>query len=331
MTSVGTRERVDLILVRDLPLAPTAILAARRLRVPVVLDMAENYPAMIRDLWTTGSTRPGDFLIRNPKAVEAVERWTLARVSHVLVVVEESRDRIAALGVPTDRISVVGNTPSLARLNLGAERNPPQTEDPANGTSPLHLVYVGLLEHARGVASAIEAIAICRDRGVPVRFTVVGDGRARADFSALVQRLSLTESEVQMRGFLPYDEALRVVGSADVGIIPHLANESWNTTIPNKLFDYMAAGLAVLTSDAVPARRVVEETGCGTSFASGNPYALAKALEGLWRSGSSRTYGLRGRQAIRSRFNWEEDRSRLLDALTRVTRTSRSRPSNPGT
>src|SRR6476620_1585165 len=38
--------RAELLMVRDLPLAPTAIAVGRLLRIPVVLDMAENYPAM---------------------------------------------------------------------------------------------------------------------------------------------------------------------------------------------------------------------------------------------------------------------------------------------
>jgi glycosyltransferase involved in cell wall biosynthesis len=178
MTSVGRRQQVDLILVRDLPLAPTAIYAARRLGVPVALDMAENYPAMMRDLWTTGATRFGDALVRNPRAVEAVERWTLRRIDHTLVVVEESRDRLVALGVPPDRITVVSNTPSLQRL----DRLDPPTRQPAGDGGRLELVYLGLLETARGVGAAIEAVALCRARGIPVTFSIIGDGRARASF-----------------------------------------------------------------------------------------------------------------------------------------------------
>lgn len=307
--AVAREERCEAVLVRDLPLAPTAIFVAGVLGLPVVLDMAENYPAMIRDLWTTGSTRPGDALVRNPRAVEAIERWTLARVDHVLVVVEESGERLVReLGVPPGRITVVGNTPSLARLD--------DTAEPGDGTAaagePLRLVYLGLLEHARGVGTAIEAVARCRDRGVPVRFEVIGDGRARADFTALKERLGLGDEVVRLRGFVPYAEALRIVARSEAGIIPHLANESWNTTIPNKLFDYMAAGLCVITSDARPARRVVEDEGVGLAFRSGDAGSLADVLERLWRSGDAARLGRRGRAAIRERYHWERDAERLL-------------------
>jgi glycosyltransferase involved in cell wall biosynthesis len=306
--SVGRRVQAERILVRDLPLAPTAIAAGRLLGVPVVLDMAENYPAMIHDLWTTGSTRFGDVIVRNPKAVEAVERWTMARVDHTLVVVEESRDRLVRdLGVNAERITVVGNTPSLDRLDASPER----PADPGATARPLQLVYLGLLEQARGVGTAIDAVATCRDRGVPVAFTVIGDGRARGDFEAQRRRLGLDEGQVRLLGFLPYAEALRNVAMADAGIIPHLANDSWNTTVPNKLFDYMAAGLCVITSDARPAKRIVEEERAGFAFTSGDAASLAGVLERVWRDGTARELGRNGRAAIRARHHWERDAARL--------------------
>src|SRR6476659_2304991 len=107
----------DLILVRDLPLAPTAIAVGKLLGVPVVMDMAENYPAMMRSLYDNRVHRPWDFLVRNPRAASAVERWVLRHIDHVVVVVQESRDRLVELGYPRDRITVVSNTPPLARLD----------------------------------------------------------------------------------------------------------------------------------------------------------------------------------------------------------------------
>lgn len=320
MLSVGRAERCDVVLVRDLPLAPTAIATARILGVPVVLDMAENYPAMIHDLWTTGSTRFGDGIVRNPRAVEAVERWTMNRVDHTLVVVDESRDRLVRdLGVPVERITVVSNTPSLERLAEAPER-PMRPRSPGQ---PLELVYLGLLEHARGVGTAIEAVAKCRERGVTVRFTVIGDGRAKDDFLALRARLGLAEEQVRLLGFIPYAEALRHFAAADVGIIPHFANESWNTTIPNKLFDYMAAGLCVITSDAKPAQRIVEEERAGHAFPSGDTEALAGVLARLVNEGNAAELGGNGRAAVRARHHWELDAARLEHVFEDLRRVAR--------
>jgi glycosyltransferase involved in cell wall biosynthesis len=164
--------RADVILVRDLPLAPSAIFAGRLLGIPVVLDMAENYPAMLRGRVQLGVHGRADGLLRNATAAAAVERWVLARIDHVLVVIEESRDRLRALGVEDDRVTVVSNTPSLSRL----EELAPKEHD---ANESLELIYLGLLEAPRGIGVMLEALALSRQAGVSARLTVLGDGRER--------------------------------------------------------------------------------------------------------------------------------------------------------
>jgi glycosyltransferase involved in cell wall biosynthesis len=303
--------RADMLMVRDLPLAPTAILAARLLRIPVVLDMAENYPAMMRSLWDVGVHRRTDFLVRNPAVVAAVERWVLARVDHTLVVVEESRDRLHALGVAADRITVVSNTPSLSRLR---ELTPKRHTD----AERLELIYLGLLEAPRGIAVLLDAIARVREAGINLRLTVLGDGRERRNFEERARSLSLDTETVRFLGRVPYGEAVRFLQTAAVGVVPHSANESWNTTIPNKLFDYMAGGLAVLTSNAKPAARVVEESEAGLVFRDRDVSDCAAAIQRLADPEFRARCGTAGRRAVTERFHWELDAARMHAAIARV-------------
>lgn len=301
----------DVILVRDLPLTPTAIWVGRRLGIPVIHDMAENYGAMIRDLWLTGTTSFGDFLIRNPAIVERVEKWCLKRLDGVIVVVEESKGRLLQLGVPAELITIVGNTPPAKRAT-----EPPGSE--RRGRDALHAVYLGLMERARGISEVIQAVALCRSRGVPVRLTLIGDGRNLADFQVEAGEAGLTEEIVRFRGFVPNEEALQIVAEADVGLIPHHVNESWNTTIPNKLFDYMAAGVVVVASDARPVERVVGETACGKIFPDRDVERLAEVLTELQMDGDRSRYGRAGQEAIQTSYNWERDRTRLVRAVEAV-------------
>lgn len=301
------RVRADVVLVRDLPLAPTAITVAGALGVPVVLDMAENYPAMMQSLYDNRVQRPWDALVRNPRAVRAIERWVLRHVDHVLVVVEESRDRLVTLGLPAERITLVGNTPPLERVET--------TVAHAHVRGPLHLNYLGLLEAPRGLGVVIDAMGSCRARGLPVRLTVIGAGRERTRFERQARDLGLDDSTIRFTGYLPNADALRLVGEADVGLVPHQATESWNTTIPNKLFDYMAAGLAILTSDARPAARIVRETATGEVYAGTDPGALVAAIERLLDPALRTVCGDHGRHAVATQYNWEADTVRLLAAL----------------
>jgi glycosyltransferase involved in cell wall biosynthesis len=323
--ATGRRTAAEIIIVRDLPLAPTALAVARTLGVPVILDMAENYPAMIRDIWLGGRQGRLDYLVRNPAVVTLVERWTVPAVDHVLVVVEESGERLVAMGVDSSRISVVSNTPWPSRIP-----NESTVADVGDG-GPLRLVYLGLLEVPRGLEAVLKAMAILRDRGFSACVDIVGGGMDERLFRSLSVDLGLGEDAVRFHGFLPYEEALNIVARSHVGLVPHLAVESCNTTVPNKLFDYMSHGLPVITSDMKPAARIVRESRSGAVFRSDDAEDLAESVQALGDPARRREFGQNGRAAILSRYNWKHDETRLLDAIERtVARHRRGHKQHPG-
>lgn len=308
MVEVGKSIGADVVLVRDLPLAPTALAAARRLGVPVVLDMAENYPAMIRDIWLGGRQGPLDIVLRNPSLVSVVERRTLPAMDHVIVVVEESGARIETLGVDPDRITVVSNTPLESRI----PEHPVNVDD---STDTLRMVYLGLLEKPRGIETVLDGVALLRDRGVDVFVDIIGGGMDETLFHESAARQGLGSDIVHFHGMLPYDEALSFFHRTDVGLVPHFAVESCSTTIPNKLFDYMSYGLPVITSDMPPAERIVNEIGSGAVFRSEDAVDFARAVETLTDDEHRRRCGRNGREAIVSRYNWTQDAARLVESL----------------
>ena len=308
--NVARRERADLLLVRDLPLAPAVIVIGRMLGIPVVMDMAENYPAMMASIFDTGVSKPMDRVIRHPSVVGLVERWVIARVDRILVVVDESAERLGKLGVPSERITLVSNTPPLSRL---AERRPATRE-----SIPLKLVYLGLLEEPRGLSVLLRAVSLCQHAGVRVQVTIIGDGRERLKLERQARELQLDTAVVEFTGYLPNREALQLVEEADVGLVPHLATDSWNSTIPNKLFDYMAAGLPILTSDARPAARVVRETRTGIVYAHDDPAALAQAIMEITPYAVRNALSENGPTAVMEQYNWGNDAGRLVAAVEAV-------------
>lgn len=310
----------DVIVCRDIPLAPTSIWVGRQLGIPVVLDMAENYPAMIHDIWENGRQRWSDIIVRNPRAVSRVEKWTLDRVDHVIVVVEESRDRLVGLGVPPDHITVVSNTPSVGKI-----RNRVSAEDRVTG-DPIELIYLGLLEAPRGIAVLIDAVGMCRAANMNVKLTLIGDGRERQDFERQAREIDPDGQVIRFLGYRPNNEALDLLHRAHIGVIPHHAHESWNTTIPNKLFDYMAAGLAVIGSDARPVKRVIEESGCGLVFRDRDTASLASVIQRLGDDELRAQCGKAGQLAISEKFNWDADTRRLLHAIHGAGHIHHERP-----
>jgi glycosyltransferase involved in cell wall biosynthesis len=271
--------------------------------------MAENYPAMIRSCRAAGEAGRMDWLVRNPAVVSKVERWVVHRADHILVVVEESRDRLVRMGVPAERITIVSNTPTRSRL----EQFPHRSHETSEGE--VRVVYLGMLDaESRGVGTLLDALALCRERGVQVRATLMGDGKHREVLVGRAHALQLGD-RVRFTGRVENQDALRALADHDVGIVPHHVDEHSSTTIPNKVFDYMAAGLACVVSDAPPLARVVRQTASGEVFRDRDAADLARVLESLCDASRRASFGAAGRAAIASQYHWEADESRLLGVL----------------
>ncbi|HEX4684547.1 MAG TPA: glycosyltransferase family 4 protein [Gemmatimonadaceae bacterium] len=314
--------RPDVIIARDLPLCPTAIHVGRRTGVPVIHDMAEHYPAMIREIFEVRRHRLLDYVVRNPWVVDRVERYCVRHVDRVLVVIEEMRERLIAMGVPTWRIDLVSNTPPVARA-----ANVPRALADGQGVTagsaverrPLRLVYLGIMEIPRGIDDLIDAAAKLKEAGRPVHIDLVGTGRDISLFERRAAALGVLGTSVVFHGHVASQEgAFRIIAQADIGILPHRRCTHWDHTIPNKLFDYMAAGLPVVTSDARPFARIVRETRCGEVFRSRDSTDLARAISVLADPALRARYGENGRHAVLDRYHWEHDSIELLNSVERA-------------
>ncbi len=314
VSRVARQGRLDLLLVRDLPLAITGIYAARSLKIPVVLDMAENYPAMLRDMWRLAPFRPSNVFVRNPRIAEWVERYVLARVDHTLAVVEESASRLVRLGIDPSNISVVSNTPPRERAENF--NHLPRPADLPEG-DPI-IVYLGNLDPGRGVDTLIASIPQVLRRAPRARLLVIGTGSQLDALKSQVYALEVQDA-VAFLGWIPYRLTQSYLAHCDICVIPHDSTESNNTTISNKIFDYMAAGKPIVVSDSPPSARIVRSVGCGLVFPSRDPSALAEKIGQLDNSSNRLEIGKRGRDAVRREYNWGRDSQVLIQALTLVS------------
>ena len=312
----------DCIVVRDLPLALTAVWAGRLLGVPVHYDMAEVYPEFLRSLWEFDEMGWIDHLVRNPIAAEWLERRVVHRVKSIFVVSEESRERCRALGVPDQRLVLVGNTPGDVNELVSTH---PVPADIADLEGRPKILFVGTLIGDRGVVLSVEAMpAILRALPDTV-FVVVGDGPERPRIEATVRSLGL-EGSVRLLGWKNHAELAPFYGHADVGLLPFLDGSHVRITFANKLFDYMGAALPVVASDLPPMRRILDETHSGVTFTPGDRDALARVIiELIGDPERRRAMGAGGQQAVLTKYRWSEDEKRLLAAVDDVGAPHRTR------
>lgn len=308
-----TRQLIDMIIVRDLPLMLSGLLVGRLLRIPVIFDMAELYSAMWADL-NAAEGRWSDYVLKNPRVGKALERIAVKHADHTLVVVEEAKSRLIEMGASESKISIVSNTPSLKEF----ERLHRAGQADGRWHGKIVLLYHGHINSARGLETIIQAMPALAAKFDNVMLALIGDGDGLVPFKALSRQLKI-EPHVEFTGWLGFEQIPSLIRAATICVIPHLATEHKQTTIPNKLFDYMACGKPVIVSDAGPLKRIVEEEKSGLVFVSGDEVSFIHAATQLIVNPSlRRTLGENGLAAVKRRYNWEHDTEILKNRIEQL-------------
>jgi glycosyltransferase involved in cell wall biosynthesis len=306
------RFRPDRLLVRDLPLALLVLAVGRLARIPVIADLAEPYPDSLRSQRQFQPRSLVDRVVRNPFLADQVERLVVRGIHRALVVCPEAGWRLERQGLAVGGWTEVGNTVMLDRFVPRGQAMP--EFDGLEGR--FLLLFSGLLAGDRGLDLALQALARLRLTH-PGRFVLVlvGEGPVRRQLEAQVQALGL-DGDVRFTGWIDHERLPDVIARASIGILPFRSCAHINSTLANKLFEYMTLGLPVIASDVPPMLRVLGETGAGLSFRSGDAADLARKIELLAEEPDARERCAdSGRRAAKDTYNWDVDGRRLLAAV----------------
>lgn len=313
INKVTIKQKPDLIIVRDLPMALAAIIIGKIHKIPVILDMAEPYPEMIRLIWKFEPFKFSNILVRNPFLADIIEKLTLKYVDHVFAMVEESKNRLVSKGISPDKISIVSNTPVLKRFEEAKATLPGLL---GNQKGKLILLYVGFINLSRGLDTVLESLSQFIKINNNFFLVLLGTGNAAEHLKTMAKKLKI-ENHIGFEGWVDNKLVPEYIASSDICIVPHHKCGHWDNTIPNKLFDYMAAGKPVLVSDVKPMERVVQETGGGLIYKDYDKESFVSQLAKLQDSELRKKLGQNGAKAVQEFYNWDNDTVRMLNSLKR--------------
>lgn len=203
--------------------------------------------------------------------------------------------------VPDPSVSII-NTPELEVIEQ------PQDLRGELGIAPDApiLIYQGSIQENRGIEPAIDAITLL-PKAVLV---VVGYGYHRPALEADVRARGLT-GRVKFFGPIPNDELLAWTAAADVGMCNIINSSlSYYTSLPNKLFEYIIAGIAVIGSDSPEIGRIVKEEGIGEVADPADPESLAAAARLI--ISDLEKYRAATKMAAK-KYNWAIEEQKLLE------------------
>ncbi len=269
-----------------------AWLLARMKRARLVVEIRDLWPAIFVEL----GVLTNHYLIR---LLERLELAAYAAADRVVVVSDGFRANLIDRGVPGDKVHIIRNGVTLDRFDPGATADPRVRDRLGAQVGDCLVLYLGTHGISHGLRGVVDAAA--RLAGEPVRFTFVGEGSDKSRLQRRVAELAL--DNVTLLPAVPHQEVPALLAAADICLVPLRDVPLFSTFIPSKMFEYLAAGKAVVGAVAGEAAQILRDAGA-VVVPPEDSAALADAIRMLAADPQRRqAMGRRGRAHVEGCFD----------------------------
>ncbi len=289
--------QADVYHFHDPELIPLGLLLKVFTSARVIYDIHEDYPRQIRSKqWIPA-------ILRKPIAwgmglLERVASWVLDG----MVAATPS----IARRFPASKTMVVSNFPRLEEISIGDEDPTPYHQ------RPNWVAYVGGITTIRSAVEMVKAIALAQ---TPAELVLAGTFESQT----LQETLSALPGWARVRflGWVSRSEVAALLAKARVGLVLYHPLPNHIEAQPNKIFEYMAAGIPFVASD-FPLWRELGE-GAGLFVDPLDPQAIAEAIDWLLEHpDEAEAMGQRGRELVSKKYNWDLEAQKLLQLYERL-------------
>jgi glycosyltransferase involved in cell wall biosynthesis len=284
----------------------SAWLLARRKRARLVVEVRDLWPAIFVELG----------VLTNRHLVRLLERLELAAYSAadaVVTVTDGFRANITGRGVPADKVHTIRNGVTLSDFPSGIRADPALRARLGAGERDCLVLYAGTHGISQALPAAADAAAELT--GQPIRVAFVGSGADKPRLERRVAELAL--ANVTLAPGVPHPQMPALLAAADICLVLLRDVPLFATFIPSKMFEYLAAGRAVIGAVTGEAAQILREAGA-VVVPPEDSHALATAIAALAADPGRRAEMARqGRQYVERFFDRGElsrQYRKILDA-----------------
>jgi glycosyltransferase involved in cell wall biosynthesis len=314
----------DLVLcsVPTIELAAEAVAYGRRHRVPVVLDIRDLWPDIFVEIvspparWVARIALSPFFrsIRRSCSGATAIVGTSAGFVRWALDYGRREKtaaDEVFPIGYASDEPAPSAITAARqfwANLGVTDER------------SVFRVCFVGTMGWHAELNTVIEAARLVSSASAPQRLQLIlcGSGPDLANYQQAAAPLG---NAVIFPGWIGAPEIWTLLRLSSAGVAAYRDTANLADHVPNKPFEYMSAGLPVLSSIEGSFRQLLEAHACGISYRNGEPRELADAMLRLMRDPSAtRRLGENARRLFQADYVADAIYQRMAEHLERLGR-----------
>lgn len=287
----------DIVVAHDLPMLAPACVLAKKYNAKIIYDSHELF------------VEQGFFKIEK-KVWQKIEEKYINDVNHVITINQSIADELARR-YQLENIAVVSNAYPYRKTKSGET----QKINRFGKADIKHwIIFQGGLIKKRNLKLLIQSfVFVDKDIGL----VILGDGYLKEKLKKFAARLGLKDRIVFIDAVLQ-NELIDMTSAADVGIIPYSANclNNYYCT-PNKLFEFIMAGIPIIAFDLPEIKKVLETYQCGMIIKSQEPKAIGFEINDLFRTGKWAALQ-QGVIHAREQMTWESQEKELVSVYQQV-------------
>jgi glycosyltransferase involved in cell wall biosynthesis len=265
----------------------------------VVYDVHEDVPRQI--LSKTWISKPIRTTVSS--IFEMYENYAARKFDAIIGATPFITNRFQQQGLLTENIN---NFPLLSELYI-----------PSTGweTKEKNVCFIGMINHVRGIQQVLEAFELTEDD-----ITLLLGGKYSSEELRNEIESAPGWKKVNYLGFVNRKKVAEVFSQSMAGLVLFHPEPNHVNAQPNKMFEYMSAGIPVIASNFPLWKDIIEKNECGLCIDPLNPQEIKEAIEFVTSNmDEAKRMGMNARRVIEEKYNWDIEGSKLLALYNKIT------------
>lgn len=298
--------RPDFIYERYTPLNFGGVLAAKRSKMPLILEVNATYAGRLGC----------DIEMAYPGVAKWSEEKVFRWADGIVVVSGPLRDCVQDRLGDASKIAITPNAINLKKLS---SLDPIQERERIRrkyGILQNYVVgFVGSMRRWHGLDFLADCIPKILEQHSDTHFLLVGTGEMEGELRQIVAQQGLG-SHVTITGAVRHDDVYPLISAMDVGLSP----DTPPYASPMKLLEYMALGAVPIAPDYPPIREIIDEGRTGLVFRPREAESFIGSIVGMAKNKDLRTeLSEAARAEVIQRRNWLRNASEILSLVGRLS------------